>query len=389
MSPLDTLGTPGTFGAVGQAHTDASGGTDVRACDGAERIRAQVWLGGDRFELQEFARPEPAPGEALVAVDLATVCGSDVHTVTGRRPGAHPSILGHEAVGRVVATHPEAPTYVDGRVVAVGDRLVWGVTAACGACDRCLAGRTAKCRHLLKTGHEPLGGPWALSGGYASHLVLRRGLALVPVPEVVPDGPAAMAACALATVMACLDARVAGELAGRRVLVVGAGMLGLGACAVAAQAGAASVAVLDPAIERVEQARRFGADGPWGAAGSATGTDASAGEWVDVAVELSGHPASVAAAVDALDIGGRAVLAGSVAPTPAQAFDPERIVRRHLSLIGVHNYEPRHLQEAIDFLAGPGAGYPWGDLIAEPTPLDALPHGMLATGTVLRRSVTP
>lgn len=387
MSPLGTLGT------LGQAETDASGGADdTRASQGAERIRAQVWLGGDRFELQEFEAPELAPGEALVAVDLATVCGSDVHTVTGRRPGAHPSILGHEAVGRVVATHPEAPTYVDGRVVAVGDRLVWGVTAACGACDRCAAGRTAKCRHLLKTGHEPLDGPWALSGGYASHLVLRPGLALVPVPEVVPDGPAAMAACALATVMACLDARVAGELAGRRVLVVGAGMLGLCACAVAAQAGAASVAVLDPASERVEQAHRYGADRSWGAtdsAPSAPSPDTSADALVDVAVELSGHPAGVAAAVDALDIGGRAVLAGSVAPTPAQAFDPERIVRRHLSLIGVHNYEPRHLQEAIDFLAGPGAGYPWGDLIAEPTPLDALPHGMLATGTVLRRSVTP
>ena len=128
MSPLGTLGT------LGQAETDASGGADdTRASQGAERIRAQVWLGGDRFELQEFEAPELAPGEALVAVDLATVCGSDVHTVTGRRPGAHPSILGHEAVGRVVATHPEAPTYVDGRVVAVGDRLVWGVTAACGA----------------------------------------------------------------------------------------------------------------------------------------------------------------------------------------------------------------------------------------------------------------
>lgn len=352
----------------------------VREAD-AQRVRAQVWLGGDRFELQEFERAEPGPGEALVAIDLATVCGSDVHTVTGRRPGAHPSILGHEAVGRVVATHAQAPAYVDGRVVAVGDRLVWGVTAACGTCDRCTAGRTAKCRSLLKTGHEPLTGPWALSGGYASHILLRSGLALVPVPEAVPDGPAATAACALATVMACLDPVAAGQLSGRRVLVVAAGMLGLCACAVAAQAGA-HVAVLDPVPERVEQAFRFGAQDAWPGSES---TD----ETVDVAVELSGHPDGVASALDALDVGGRAVLAGSVTPTAPQTFDPERIVRRHLTVTGVHNYEPRHLQQAVAFLAGPGSRYPWGDLIAAPTPLEALPDNLHATGTVLRRSVTP
>lgn len=395
----------------GRAITEAS--TETRLVQ-TPCIRAQVWLGGDRFELREFDTPALAPGEALAAIELATVCGSDVHTVTGRRPGAHPSILGHESVGRIVATHPAAPTYVDGSPVGVGDRLVWGVAASCGACDRCAAGRTAKCRHLLKTGHEPLTGPWGLSGGYATHIVLRRGLPLVAAPESVADGPAAMSACALATVMACLDPAAAGSLPGTRVLVVGAGMLGLCACAVAARSGAARVVVRDPVRERAAQALRFGADAIWGSGGiwgsaeplvlpgpgaqATTERPGTSGERLkladvpelfDVAVELSGHPGGVAIALDALDIGGRAVLAGSVAPTAPQAFDPERIVRRHLRITGVHNYEPVHLEQAMAFLAGPGSSYPWGELIAPALPLESLPHEMLATGRLLRRAMTP
>lgn len=365
----------------GAGHSEGTRHAMTSAPVETERIVAQVWLGGDRFELQEFDLPELAPGEALAAIDLATVCGSDVRTVTGRRPGAHPSILGHESVGRIVAMHPQAPTYVDGSPVGLDDRIVWGVAASCGDCDRCAAGRTAKCRHLLKTGHEPLTGPWGLSGGYATHIVLRRGLPLVPVPAVVPDGPAAMSACALATVMACLDPDVAGSLRGARVLVIGAGMLGLCACAVATQAGAAQVVVHDPVAERAAQALRFGADSRWDSADAAPS--------VDVAVELSGHPDGVATALAAIDVGGRAVLAGSVAPTPPQAFDPERIVRGHLRVTGVHNYEPLHLEQAVAFLAGPGAAYPWEELIAPALDLEALPHGMLATGRVLRRSVAP
>ena len=173
-------------------------------------IRAQVWTAGAGFSDVAFA-PEDAGGWPLVAIDLASVCGSDAHTVLGRRASPSPSILGHEAVGRVVALGDAPRRDVAGRPLAVGDRVVWSVTASCGACDRCAAGLTAKCRHVLKVGHEATTSGWPLSGGYATHLALHPGLAVVRVPDGVADGPAAMASCALATVMACLEA--AGDLA--------------------------------------------------------------------------------------------------------------------------------------------------------------------------------
>ncbi|OOL27553.1 dehydrogenase, partial [Rhodococcus rhodochrous] len=156
--------------------------------------RAAVWT-GDGVDVRDVPVPRLGAGELLVRVRLATVCGSDLHTVAGRRPGPRPSVLGHEAVGDVVAAGPGAGT-------VVGTRVVWTVTASCGACDRCVSGRTAKCRAVRKVGHEPFDGDWALSGGFAHHIVLPAGVGVVRVPDSVPDVVAAPAACATATAVA-------------------------------------------------------------------------------------------------------------------------------------------------------------------------------------------
>ncbi|MCW3845129.1 alcohol dehydrogenase catalytic domain-containing protein, partial [Micromonospora yasonensis] len=139
------------------------------------------------------------PREVLVAVDLATVCGSDLHTVRGRRPSPAPSVLGHEQVGTVVAVGTDAP-------VAPGQRVVWSVTASCGRCARCLRGLPQKCVELRKYGHEPLDEARPLVGGFATHCLLMPGTEIVPVPEEVPDRVASPAACATATVAAVVAA---------------------------------------------------------------------------------------------------------------------------------------------------------------------------------------
>lgn len=345
-------------------------------------VDAQLWMGGRAFEGIKFPAPVPGPGEALARIDLATVCGSDVHTVSGRRPGPHPSILGHEAVGRIAALGAGGLKDFTGRELAIGDRIVWSVTVSCGACDRCVAGMTAKCRKLMKTGHEPYAGTWALSGSYASHILLPQGAALVRVPPSISDAAAAPAACAAATVMAALEA--AGPLERKRVLISGAGMLGIVACAVARSRGAAAVEVRDVNADRLAQASAFGAT-----AAVLVG-DADAARTFEVAVELSGAQPGVTTALAALDVGGRLVLAGSVSPGPAIAVDPERMVRSLLTISGVHNYEARHLQEAVDFLAMTRDIYPWDGLIEAPRPLPELSRLVQQpAGRYLRRSVAP
>ncbi|MFE5794253.1 alcohol dehydrogenase catalytic domain-containing protein [Streptomyces sp. NPDC056503] len=316
----------------------------------------------------------PGPGEVLVRVDLATVCGSDLHTVGGRRPSPVPALLGHEQVGTVVGVGGGDPRCVDGRPVVPGMRVVWSVTAACGSCDRCRRGLPQKCRELRKYGHEPWDENAPLTGGFATHCVLLPGTSVVAVPDGLPDVVAGPASCATATVAAALDA--AGPLEGRRVLVSGVGMLGLTAAAMAREAGAHVVAI-DPEPARREQSLRFGA---------VEARDVGAEpEEIDVALELSGRSEGVATCLRALAVGGTLVLVGSVSPGEPVALDPESVVRGLHTVVGVHNYRAEHLQEAVDFLAARHDAYPFAELVGGSYPLDALDEAVAAA----RGSVEP
>ncbi|MGB4780216.1 zinc-binding dehydrogenase [Microbacterium sp.] len=340
---------------------------------------AAVWNGGDDIEVRHFAVPELSEGEVLVEIDLATVCGSDRHTVSGRRVQPSPSILGHETVGRVIAKRGDIRA-VDGAQLHINDRVIWSVTLPCGECDRCEAGITAKCRKLLKAGHESLDSGWALSGGYAQHVLLPAGMPIAVVSDGVPDELAAPAACATATVMAVIER--AGDLQGRRVAVIGAGMLGLTAAAAAATAGARSVTSIDISAERRELAQQFGAT-------HAVGSLAEIDE-IDVLLEFSGSTRALQQGLALLSIGGVAVLAGAVAPDGNLEISPEYIVRSHLSIRGQHNYEPRHLGGALDFLAATADLYPWGELVAAPRPLSAIRDLLInVPGPTPRYAVAP
>jgi putative phosphonate catabolism associated alcohol dehydrogenase len=339
--------------------------------------RAAVWT-GDGVEHRRVDVPRLGDGELLVHIDLATVCGSDLHTVTGRRPGACPSILGHEAVGHVVAVGGLAPVFGSSRerssAAAVGDRIVWSVTVACGRCARCRAGRSAKCASVRKVGHESFDGEWALSGSYAEHIVLPAGTAVAHIPARIPDAVAAPAACATATVMATVEA--AGDVTDRRVLVVGAGMLGVTAVAAYRDAGA-QVLIADPDPDRVRVACRFGAV-------------PDSGSSVDVAVDFSGAATAISAGLGRLDIGGRLVLAGSVMPGPPVPMDPEWVVRRWLTVTGVHNYEPRHLAAAVGLLDRTLDVHPWESLVEASVPLDDISQALnRPVRGLLRTSVRP
>lgn len=317
-------------------------------------------------ELQVRTLPVPAPeaAEALVRILMCTICGSDLHTIAGRRIEPTPTILGHEAIGEIVALGNPAPLDCNGLPLQIGQHVTWSVAVSCYDCDRCLAGLPQKCRSLAKYGHGIAEGRTALSGGLAGFQLLRSGSLIVPLPANVPHAVLCPANCATATVAACV--RAAGSLADKRVLILGAGMLGLTACAMGKQERAQTICVVDRVRQRISRARQFGAtdfllceDGDDTSSAILNGYSDTP---FDVVLELTGAPDCVAAAIASGDTGARIILAGSVHPSDPISLDPQAIVRKCQSIRGVHNYAPVDLKRALSFLETQ-QGFPFDELV--------------------------
>lgn len=216
----------------------------------------------------------------------------------------------------------------------------------------------SQCVRIWKFGHARTGDSGrVLIGGFAQYCVLPRGTAIFRIPAGLPDVVAASANCAAATAAAVI--RRAGPVAGEKVTVVGAGMLGLIASTMASAKGACEVVAIDPNPARRELAIAFGATSVADAAEGASARDA------DLVLEFAGSPSAVEAGFARLRPGGRMLLAGSVYPMRPVQLDPERIVRRMLTIQGVYNYEPQDLAEALGFLESKASRFPFESLVGE------------------------
>jgi threonine dehydrogenase-like Zn-dependent dehydrogenase len=157
----------------------------------------------------------------------------------------------------------------------------------------------------------------------------------------------------------------------------------------------ARVVVSEPDPLRRELALSFGADAVAdpGVAGGAAGGIAAAIAHVGgraavarIALELSGSAAAVRTLIGLVDVGGVVVLAGTVSPGPQVSIDPEHLVRGMITLRGVHNYAPRHLEAAVDYLASAVDRYPFAAQVSEIFPLERIDEALTiaATGVVTR-----
>jgi propanol-preferring alcohol dehydrogenase len=187
--------------------------------------------------------PEPGPGEVLVKVRAAGVCGTDLHIVDGMiKPDAYPMTLGHEAAGVVEQAGP-------GVGLAVGARVAVFNKLFCGACEQCLLGRQNLCTA------EPGQLGFNRDGGDAEYLVApQRNLAVLP--DTVDFAAAAVLTCAGMT--AVHATRMSGLQSGQTVVVNGIGGVGILVVQVAAQAGATVIAVAD-SDAKADLASRHGA----------------------------------------------------------------------------------------------------------------------------------
>ena len=269
--------------------------------------RAAVLYAPRDLRVEQRAMPEPGPREVLVEIAAVGVCGSDVHYYEHGRIGPfvvrEPLVLGHESAGRVAALGSEVTRH------AVGDRVTLEPGVPCGRCRECRAGRYNLCRDVRFFATPPI------DGAFANYVTIHEDFAFA-LPDSVSDEAGALMEPLSVGIWACRKASVS---PGDRVLVTGAGPIGLLAQQCALAFGATEVTITDVSDARLALARRTGAT-------RALRAGEDVGE-VDALIECSGHPAALAAGIAALRPAGTAVIVG---------MGPEEDAMVPLSLIQSH-----------------------------------------------------
>lgn len=273
-------------------------------------MRAAVLHGKEDLRIEEVPFPgEPGPGQALLRVHRAAVCGTDSSEWShGPRLTHVPVTLGHEFMGRVDRVGSGVEDFAE------GDRVVSGAGVWCGTCDWCRAGRTNLCVSYYTHG-------LTVDGGLAGHVVVPV-KTLVPVPSTVSDDAAAVAQPFAVAIHAV---RRSGTAAGDTVVVVGIGGIGAFIVAAVADRKPARLIAIDIDPGRLETARRLGAT----EVNDARGQDLAdlilqltGGRGATVVFEASGAPHAPAAAIAAVERGGRVALVGlQAAPRELDLFD--------------------------------------------------------------------
>jgi len=329
-------------------------------------------------EFQIFKKPETPfqwvkkqmefslnPGEVLVRIVLTTICGSDLHTIEGKRKEDVPCILGHEGIGEIIDLN-------DREGFEIGDRVTWTIADSCGKCLACTVyGLPEKCDELFKYGHASMTKGSGLNGCYSTVIHIRKGTHLVKIPELVSNRLAAPANCALATMVNSISQI---KKMPKKVIVQGGGLLGIYACALLKEMGVEEIYCLEVNPYRFEIIGRFGAipvDGRDMPNATSFLLD-KLGDGADVVFEVAGVKELIPHGLRLLRPGGEYILVGLVHPDSELGITAEQIIRKCITIRGVHNYAPWHLDEAINFLDRNRNKFPFEELLGPPFSLKDL-----------------
>lgn len=284
----------------------------------------------------DVAAPVPGPGEVVIGVRHVGLCGSDLATFTGLNPLVSlPRIPGHEIGAEILEVGPGVPAeYAPGR------RAVVIPYTACGACPSCRQGRVNACRSNRTLGVQQ-------DGGLAERFVL-------PYEKLILNDTLAPRHLALVEPLSVgFHAVARGRVeAGQRVVVLGCGMIGMGAVAGAAARGAEVIAV-DVGAAKVAMATRYGAAHALDASAEDIARrveDITKGDGADVVIEAVGLPQTFTQAVDLAGFCGRIVYIGySKQPV---TYETKFFNLKELDILGSRNALVADFRAVIAYLEG-------------------------------------
>ena len=274
--------------------------------------------------MRDVPEPEIEPNEALIRIRAAGICGTDLHIYAwdkwSRARIKTPLVVGHEFVGDVAALGSEV------HHLRVGDRVSGEGHLTCGQCQYCRTGQGHICREVEIIGVDR-------SGCFAEYLAMPADN-IWPVPPAIPDRQAAVfdpLGNAMHTVMSC-------DVAGRSVLVTGAGAIGLFAVPIVKGLGASPVIVVEPLDYRRRIAKKVGADlalNPESDGVDKKVLDLTEGLGAEVLLEMSGKAGAIHQGLQLLRNGGEASMLG-IPPGPIKLDLAEDVIFKGITLHGVN-----------------------------------------------------
>jgi 2-desacetyl-2-hydroxyethyl bacteriochlorophyllide A dehydrogenase len=278
------------------------------------------------------AVPAPGPGEVVLQVAYVGLCGTDLHLVHGNMDHrvSPPQVFGHEMSGIVDAVGADVDS------CAVGDRVVVRPLVSCGKCPACLAGNSHICQRLTFVGIDSAGAlqqHWRVPAE-----LVHRISAAVPLRHAALVEPLAVA---------CHDARIGEVRPGEKVVVIGAGSIGL-LIAIVVRALGAQPLLVDIVEGRLAKARSLGFIAIQAGTAAAHVDEWTAGAGADVVFEVTGSEAGAAAATTLPRVRGRIIIVG-IHPAP-RPFDLQRVFWRELVIRGARVYEQADYVKAIRML---------------------------------------
>lgn len=296
-------------------------------------MKAIVYLGKARMELQDVPDPVPGEGEVLLQVKACGICGSDMHGYHGHDPRrVPPMIMGHEAAGIVRGGK------LDGRRVALNPFL------SCGHCTNCVSGAPQLCESQRNIGLPPH------DGAFAELVAVPQGN-LEPIPDDLPFEAAALAEPLAVAVHAVVVGRRAftGSLTTANVAVIGGGAIGLATALVLVTEGAREVLLVE-----TNPARRATASAASERIRAVAAEDEPAPGSFDMIFDAVGAGATREMAFRMARRGGVIVHSGLL--PGSEGVDVRALTLRELSFLGAYCYSIRDFRHAIELLASGALG---------------------------------
>lgn len=301
--------------------------------------------------------PGLEPGQVLVEVEAAGVCGSDVHMWHGLDPRTPlPIILGHEGTGRVVDL-AGMRNDIYGRPMRHGQRVIWERGVSCGKCYYCQSlHEPALCPYRWAYGiHRSSKQPPYLVGCYATHLILDANTSLIPLDDT--DDPATLVSALCSGATAAHAFAQAPVQPGSTCVIYGPGPLGAFATALARAHGAENIMVIGGSSVRLELCRALGATHLLDRHALSAEEqrqmvlDITHGRGADLVLEAAGSISAARAGLDMVRPGGTLLLVGFGTPVGEMNLLPfEALVRRNVCIQGVWVSDTSHTLQAVSLV---------------------------------------